>query len=406
MLLLLLACSDPPSGDTNPPADAPYAPPVAADCGEGVAPGSVAGLVRWPYLQLVTTDGITVAWGADDTATTARLRVGPDADLGLTWEATGASTSGAPDGRFTLFHARAEGLTPNTEYCYAVEVDGVVLASGLRFRTAPDHPDAPVRFTALGDFGSGSDDQRAVIAAMEPWLDETDLWLTLGDNAYDDGTWSEWHDKVFGPHQDQLHRVPSYLVPGNHDWNTGSLDPFLANLFLPGVESWWSFDYGPVHFVGLDSEMGTLTSGPEGMLEWLEADLAANDQPWTVALWHHPLLTGNPDRTGDPLMASLVAPILQEHGVPLVLVGHDHFYERFEPVRFTNAVAAADPAGFVHVISGGGGRSLYDVEPHELDVVRAERHHFLYVEADAARLRLRAIAEDGEVLDDVELERP
>jgi hypothetical protein len=304
-----------------------------------------------------------------------------------------------------LFSARAVGLEPNTEYCYAVEIDGTTTASGLRFHTAPAHPDAPVRFTALGDFGAGTEAQLEVAAQMDDWLGEADLWMTMGDNAYSSGTWGEWQENVFEPHRDQFHRVPVYMVPGNHDWNDDGLDldPFRGNLFLPGAENYWSLDYGPVHFIGLDSEKGILETGDGSMVQWLEADLAAADRPWTIAMWHHPVVTGHPSRTGSFLMITRAIPLLQEYGVDLILVGHDHFYERFQRLRFDEFEAVADPEGFGYVISGGGGRVLYPVEPHELDVVRAQRHHFLYVEADLQRIRVRAIAADGEIFDDFEL---
>lgn len=404
--VFLLGCTTVDVGDPTPPT--PYAPPVPADCGAGVEPGSEPGLERWPYLSLPATDGMTVAWGGPAAATGGRLVWGPDGSHGgeAAAEVSVVPVSGGEE--ITLLHARATNLEPNTEYCYGVEVDGTLMASGLRFHTAPVHPEAPVRFTALGDFGAGTKDQVRVASRMTTWLDEADLWMTLGDNAYSSGEWGEWQDNVFEPHREQLHRVPGYLVPGNHDWNDGDigLDPYLGNLFLPPPENYWSFDYGPVHFVGLDSERGILETGPGSMVEWLEADLAAANKPWTIAIWHHPILTGHPGRTGQFLMIARALPVLQEHGVDLVLVGHDHFYERFERLRFEGFEPVADPDGFGYVISGGGGRSLYDVEPHELDVVRAKRHHFLYVEVDLDRIRVRAIADDGDLLDDFEITRP
>jgi len=401
-LTVLSGC--PADGDWPTPAPDPYAPPVAADCGAGVAPGSVPGLERWPYLGLTATDGMTVAWGGPFDATEGRLVWGPDGTYGSSAVAEVSNVPGSVGEQIALFSARATGLQPNTEYCYGVEVGGVLVASGLRFHTRPVHPDAPVRFTALGDFGAGTEDQVRVATEMTGWLDDADLWMTLGDNAYSSGLWHEWQDNVFEPHREQLHRVPAYLVPGNHDWNDDlGLEPYFGNWFLPGAENYWSFDYGPVHFVGLDSEMGILETGPGSMVEWLEADLAAADKPWTIAIWHHPVLTGHDDRVGHLLMILRAIPVLQEHGVDLVLVGHDHFYQRFQRLRFEEGVAVADPAGFGYVISGGGGRGLYDVEPHELDVARFERHHFLFVEADRTRSRGRAIADDGEVLDEFEI---
>jgi acid phosphatase type 7 len=405
LALLLAACAASDDDDSAAePTPIPYAPPVAAECGDGVEPGSVPGLERWPYLQLVATDGMTVAWGGVETSTAGRLLVGTDDTYGTAIDGTAALIPGSEGEQFQQFHARADGLEPSTEYCYGVEVDGVVLASGLRFHTAPVHPDAPVRFTALGDFGSGNESQLAVRDAMDPYIPETDLWLTLGDNAYGDGLYSEVHERVFGPHQRHLMQVPAFLTAGNHDWRDGDLNPFLDNWFLPDEESYWSLDYGPVHFIGLDSEVGALDLSDDNMIDWLRADLEANqDARWTVALWHHPIITGHPDRSGNVPMIGRVIPVLQEFGVDLVLTGHDHFYERFVPLRFDGFKVFEDPEGFDYIISGAGGNTLYELNDHPLDVVGERRFHFMYIEADRERIHVRAIAEDGDVIDDFEI---
>lgn len=401
-LLLVSACTRANDDDSAPPpTPTPWERYAAADCGVGVEPGSVDGLERWPYLGLTETDGMTVAWGGVEAAQAGRLLVGTDGSYGTAIEGERRLLPGHEGEQFAQFAARVTGLEPNTEYCYGVEIDGVVMASGLTFHTKPVHPDAPVRFTALGDFGSGNDNQLRVIDAMDAWVPQSDLWMTLGDNAYGDGLYHEIHENNFDRHRRHLMQVPAYLTPGNHDWRDGDLEPYLDNWFLPGAESYWSLDYGPVHFVGLDSEVGVLDLEPGNMVEWLRADLEAHrDARWTIALWHHPILTGHPDRSGHIAMIGRVVPILQEFGVDLVLVGHDHFYERFVPLRFDGFETFEDPEGFHYVISGSGGNTLYELNDHPLDVVGERRFHFLYVEADRERIRVRAIGDEGDVIDD------
>jgi len=410
---LLVACGTPSEAPepTPEPTPAPYVEPAPPDCGAPVVPGSVEGLTRWPYLGDVTRTSVRMAFGGGDSAQTATVRFGPSAsmDSSLTPSRSVIPGSGSD---IALFETRIEGLQPGTEYCYAVDIDGTTVASGLTFRTAPDHPDAPVRFLAIGDFGGGTPEQLALAGRMAGRLDRTDLFLTTGDNAYGDGDWDEIHDFVFAPYQDILTRLPFYPTHGNHDYKTDRAAPSLANYLLPENalkeeqhERFWSFDYGPVHFVGLDCVEGILDITDTSMIEWLVQDLRSHDRPWTVALWHYPILTGHPERDGDGLMISRVLPILQDR-VDLVLVGHDHFYERFQRLRFDGNTAVADPEdGFHYVITGAGGKSLYDVEPHPLDVTRVQQHHFTWVEVDSCRLHLEAEDLDGNEIDDFVIDK-
>jgi len=387
---------------TDEPAPDVWAPPVPASCGTVVRP-SLGTLLRWPYLGDVGPDSITIAWGTAPGAESA-ARFGLDAAVASSAH-TGVQSVSIGDEVIDLHHARLTGLSPNTEYCYAIELGGVTAAAGLSFRTAPGRDDATVRFTALGDFGSGAPGQLPIRDVMTEWMPQTDLWMTTGDNAYGDGDWDEWQRNVFDVYRDHFVGKPHYMVPGNHDYKTERAAPMLANLFLPenatrpeDRERYWSFDWGPVHFIGLDSEESINVTGDDDMVDWLAADLAANDKPWTIMLWHHPVVTGHPSRTGNILVIGRVLPLVQEHGVDLVLVGHDHFYERFERLWFTDFVPAEDPSGFAFVITGGGGQPAYDAS-HELDAFQASINHFVHVEVSPCDLTLQAVSIDNEVID-------
>ena len=87
---------------------------------------------------------------------------------------------------------------------------------------------------------------------------------------------------------------------GNHDGytadSTTESGPYYDIFSLPrngeaggvasGTEAYYSFDYGNMHFICLDS-YGTDHSPDGAMMTWLEADLAANDKEWVIAFWHH-----------------------------------------------------------------------------------------------------------------------
>ncbi|NIQ19604.1 MAG: hypothetical protein GTN95_05275, partial [Gammaproteobacteria bacterium] len=98
-----------------------------------------------------------------------------------------------------------------------------------------------------------------------------------------------------------------------------------------GTEAYYSFDYGNIHFVVLDS-FETDRSVGGAMLTWLAADLAANTRDWIVAYWHHPPYSkGSHDSDTEAELIDMrqnALPILESHGVDLVLTGHSHSYER------------------------------------------------------------------------------
>jgi hypothetical protein len=108
-----------------------------------------------------------------------------------------------------------------------------------------------------------------------------------------------------------------------------------------GTERYYSFNYGDVHFVVLDSIDGIMSvSANSPMIQWLRADLAAATQRWVIATWHGPPYTKgshDSDSTTDTLawmvqMRENVVPVIESYGVDLILCGHSHVYERTWPI--------------------------------------------------------------------------
>jgi len=128
---------------------------------------------------------------------------------------------------------------------------------------------------------------------------------------------------------------------GNHETYAGEPIPYFDIFTLPtqgeaggvpsGTEHYYSFDYGPVHFICLDSQSSNRQPGSP-MLTWLENDLSATQARWTVAYWHHPPYSHGSHNSDTEIelieMRQNALPILEAHGVDLVLCGHSHAYER------------------------------------------------------------------------------
>lgn len=432
-LLALAACQSVPPEPAD-SADSGEAAPAWSDpatCAEDVPLGSQPGFLRWPYLQHVTEDAATIAFGMGPHVDDGRVTLSRDGD----WTSSGLAADTSVDvvrlddsddddlpeaerGQevsMALHHVRIEGLEPGTEYCYRVEADGAVMASGIRFRTAPADKTARVRFMVIGDMGSGTEDQDLVRDVMLRYAEGAHFILTTGDNAYSDGDRDELHERVFVVYQDMFARMPVYPTPGNHDYKTDEAQPYLDHFFLPedawrekDRERYYTVGFGPVHWIALDSETPSWEASPtwdDDQTDWLAGHAVHTERPWPIAGFHQPAKAGHPDR-GPHLVALMQwAPILEENNVPLVLQGHDHYYERFTPIK-QHEPAATEEGGVTYIVTAGGGRGLYEIDYEEPFMESAEqRHHFLLGEADGCTLTLQAVDVYDEVFDEVTFER-
>jgi 3',5'-cyclic AMP phosphodiesterase CpdA len=262
-----------------------------------------------------------------------------------------------------------------------------------------------VRFLVVGDFGIGSRVQERIRNQM--MRRPADLILTTGDNAYMAGTFDEYEEQVFDVYRVLFSQTPVFPTPGNHDYRTERARPYLTNFFLPenaalpeDRERYYSFDWGAVHFVAVDTE-APLRESPgktENMLTWLDNDLAATTRPWIVVYFHRPAYSTSLLRGGDLMVRNRITPILEKHKVPIVFAGHNHVYERFHPIREGKPVPLTQ-GGVVYVTTGGGGAPSYIVQPDSLLAQASNVNHFLAVQADACEFGYQALDDQGNVID-------
>ena len=331
-------------------------------------------LTRGPYLQMGAPTTQIVRWRTD-VATDSRVRVGPS---------PGALTTAFDIAASTTEHAVAlTNLAPNTVYYYSVGSTTTQLAGGdvnHYFMTSPP-PDGtdPIRVWVLGDAGTAGPtgvnaNQTAVRNAYSTFngAQYTDLILLLGDNAYDTGTDAEYQNAVFNMYGSFLRQSNLWSTIGNHD-TAQSTNPDVQtlpyfNIFtLPaggqagglasGTEKYYSFDFGNIHFVCLDS-MTSDRSVNGAMLTWLGSDLAANTKRWIIAFWHHPPYSKgshNSDTETQLIeMRQNALPILESYGVDLVLSGHSHSYERSKLIGGHYGLSTTLTADMIK--DGGSGR--------------------------------------------------
>jgi hypothetical protein len=376
--------------------------------------------VRGPYLQQVTASSALVVWATQESgAGEVRYRTGTASDASaaaVTTRFAASRTGMASD--YYQHVGLLTGLAASSTYEYDILVNGAELTAGSdRFRTAPVTGSGTVRFIAFGDSGVGSAEQEQLAALMG--ADAFDLALHAGDVAYGTpdglggGTHQTLHDWFFETYRDWLRSRPAFPSLGNHDSRSSNLDgrPYLDMFTLPAngrsasypdhEERYYSFDYGPIHFVALDTELAFQdTARRAAQLSWLESDLAATAQPWKVVYFHRSPFSAGGEHGSDLAVRAAFAPIFERYGVQLAISAHEHIYERTIPWR-----VGSTGTPVTYIVTGGGGGPLYPAGTAAWTAASASRHHYVRAAADTCVLSLEAVGLNGSVFDAVALNR-
>ena len=331
-------------------------------------------LTRGPYLNSGSHNQIVIRWRSSQSVV-GRVRYGTStANLDQTVDETIAKTD---------HEVKLTGLVPYTRYYYSVgsafdaltpqvaEITSYTpgapapTAADYTFRTSPTPGTAvDTRIWIVGDCGRGTQVQANGRDAYYSYNGSAsftgtripDLNLQMGDNAYNSGTDAEYTTGYYNMYANIFRKMPQWSCLGNHDANNGSTSttanfPYFDMFTFPtagecggvasGTERYYSFNYGNIHFICLDSQASLTTvdnpattgvneDGP--MATWLRADLAANTATWTIAFWHHPPYSKgshNSDTESQLInMRTNFNPILEAGGVDLLYFGHSHNYER------------------------------------------------------------------------------
>jgi acid phosphatase type 7 len=355
----------------------------AAGCGSGAftAAGTSA-LTRAPFLQQVTATSALVVFRSNSPAP-VEVDVQTLDGMPVTTVVAGAD-AGVKGGTQKI--AELRGLQPSTTYCYALR--GLTEWAGLRTAPAAGRG-APVRFAVWGDSGYGGSDQATLFDQI--MTVPFDFVLHAGDLAYDAGTRSQFERTVFQVYAPLLREFAMFPVSGNHEYETEQAAPYLESFVLPengDRERYYSFDWGDVHIVGLDTER---TGAAQA--QWLDADLMNNRLPWTIVMGHRPPYSSG-EHGGDDDFRRHFIPVLEKYQVPLVLSGHEHQYERTH-VR----------NGVTYIVSGGGGRGTRPVGSSSFTAFAEAVIHFLFVEIRGNRLTVHAIDGVGREFDQTVIER-
>lgn len=384
------------------------------------------------------------------------------------------------------YHHRVDvlDLAPGTTYFYAVGSDEGGWSDTWSFKTkARDAQE--VTLAAFGDLGYEDSNKRptrinafdmvknwsasVTRGRLEALKDDIDLVWHLGDIGYADDAFAHHpfsfvYEDVYNGFMNWMQNVSAtvpYMVSvGNHESECHSLPCLVSSSGLalrnftaynnrwhmPSGESggrdgsamWFSWDYGPIHFVSIDSEtdwpgaalrdtgdahIPWLKAGHFGAdgeyLRWLESDLRAASEAraqsianggsgprWIVAGGHRPF--------GE--IQGAHTDLFTKYGVDLYLAGHGHSYSRASPYKGTLYIMAGG-AGCDEMSYSARWTGVTCVPGSKLDECRknwavpdgfqvqtSKRYALGLLKADRTRLKWQLIdSESGGVIDETTL---
>ncbi|MBB6669549.1 purple acid phosphatase family protein [Cohnella nanjingensis] len=371
-------------------------------------------IVKGPYLQRPTTETMTIMWetsepaaGQVDLWASERIHSGHRGNYKPPERLVSSVRHAEPA---TIHRLALRGLEPGTLYFYQIYAEN---AAGERVQSGP-HPlktavprGVPFSFTVTSETGgySGFDVtdgriNRNIFRRMGQY--RPDIALFVGDLVNDGHRYEDWETYFFGPGKEFLRSTPFYSCLGNHEDHAEWYDAFMD---FPSPRSYYSFDYGDVHFTCLDStewipsasyphSAGEIRPG-NAQFDFLVRDLEAYDARWKVVFFHYPPYVSGGYQVED---LRQICPLLERYGVDLVINSHTIVYERSHPLR---SGQVDEEGGIVYLVAGGAGAMpewlLPKREWHTSQSLAVP--HFLQVTATSSRLEIRAIDEEGRLFD-------
>ena len=329
------------------------------------------------------------------------------------------------NGKTTYVHTvTLQNLQPGTEYEYRLGHENR-RSQWYRLNTANSHN----TYKALIFPDSQSAKYKVwEEVAMPAWQRNRDarFFITMGD-LVDNGEhayqWNEWFTRI-GP---MITRIPAAPVMGNHetytmDWKVRMPQAYLHYFQLPEgapasyKNQFYSFDYGDVHYVVLNTQMRQMEEFLPNLLQdqlaWFKADMEKTRKKWKVVLMHKDVLRygfltrKTPREEGVSEEGKTFMPLFDKYNVDAVLTAHLHTYRNRGHIYGFKR----DTKGPLYILTGVAGDVRYPNlwKRHSLDVAVApqpETNNYMVLEASAESLRFSCYLPDGTKIDEAEVKK-
>ena len=380
--------------------------------------------------QVITADSSvsrTVMWQSDAEEKDAfvEYRAAKDENAAIQTQKKHINDKFTDNGKTTYVHTVIlQNLQPGTEYEYRLGHENR-RSQWYRLNTANSHN----HYKALIFPDSQSAKYKVwEDVAMRAWQRNRDarFFITMGD-LVDNGEhayqWNEWFTRI-GP---MSTRIPAAPVLGNHetytmDWKVRVPQAYLHYFQLPEgapeayKNQFYSFDYGDVHYVVLNTQMREMKDFYPNLLQdqlaWFKADMEKSKKKWNVVLMHKDVLRygfltrKTPREEGFSEEGKVLMPLFDKYKVDVVLTAHLHTYRNRGHIYDFKR----DTKGPLYILTGVAGDVRYpDLwKRHSLDVAIApqpETNNYMVLEASADRLRFSCYLPDGTKIDEAEVKK-
>lgn len=361
----------------------------------------------------------TISWRTDAATDAGQVEFVPSTAAGFHSPAVRTMTAGVEIlstnlGDMNLHSVTLTGLKPATSYLYRVG-GGKEWSEPHTFTTAAVSG-ANFKFLIFGDSQSGDYGiwQTTIQQAYQANQDAA-FFINMGDLVdvgQDYGQWNGWFDAAQGV----IDTIPAMPLTGNHETYTPEHQfslplYFTAQFKLPlngpaeMKRQVYSFDYGNVHFVMLDSQAGEERELLPAMLDsqtaWLEQDLAATDKPWKLVFLHRPPYNNKGNQDNAAVRDAFV-PVFDRYHADIVFSGHDHVYARTHPL-YGGEIVDSPAQGTVYAATGRSGsktyRNPFAKEWNEFFYNPLEEPNYLTAEIRGNTLTVKAFSQSGELID-------
>ena len=363
-------------------------------------------ITRGPFLSMVTQNSIYVSWWTDEPGNST-VRYGIDHTMD-------SSVFNATE--VIKHEMRLENLIFNTTYTYQVQTANFT-SEIYTFKTAPGFS-TPVKFSFHGD-NRGEFYTTTIPEKFEPIIKNTnasqpDLVFAVGDLIANDGIYEkdlrflqkQW-DAYFEVIDNYTHEIPWIYLIGNHDAPLNKNESSFTDVFVQPktpdkLERYFSFDYGPVHFIILDTERngGNTYEIVGEQWNWLVEDLSSPRQALhTFIVMHKPLTspyippywTNQRGLYAREETGALFQQLCENSSVTAIICSHDHMYH-YDQIGSHN---------LTQIVTAGAGAPLY-VYTESLGGF----HHHTELEINWKDIRVKVIKDNGTLMYDFMLETP
>lgn len=341
-------------------------------------------LLMLPYLQAVTQNSIVIMAETDNQESPIAIIIQPDGTKQI-YQSTLFKVAENRREKTYIHRIFVDNLRSNSKYFYFV-VHQDDTSEVFQFQTSITEGQ-PFRFAVTGDGRSNPQVHSKITSLISKF--QPNIILYTGDLCYS-GKYFEWKNEFFTPEAQKVYStIPFFNALGNHEAQTELTKVFLQAPFSnSNNEYYYSFDFGDVHFLILNTE-GSVDENSE-QYRFAKVDLENSNKPWKFVTFHIPAYSAG-GHNSSKAMRNMTSKIFEPAGVSLIFNGHNHFYQR----SFVN--------GIYHLVFGGGGSPLYEPKTDYFVQKNVKDYNFGIVDVHSTSIIISVYDIRGNLIDKLEI---